>query len=238
MYPSKKHSNFLHIFLIVLFTSFLSYNSVICQNPDSLRIIEFLQKSQEFTNKDSLGKALEFAEKANNLSIEVYGKEYSRAINEMGRVFFRMGNLKEASEKMKKALKIEEDNGYPDGQFRIKLLSNLAVISQNSGIIPDALNYYNQALELMNQTSEVNIVTKFGLLYNLATLSEYTDDYEQTEYFLEQCSQIRLQSDEIPAENVVGLLNGIGVFKIKKGDFLNAEKALLEAEDIAKKSVV
>lgn len=131
------------------------------------------------------------------------------AYNNLGLVYFRTGDLKNATKNYMKALEYEP--------LFIPSLSNLAAVRYQQGRYADAANLYRMALKIAKGTDH-------QLHYNLANVLRDNKDYDDAKYHYEQA----LKQDP----NFAAAHNGLGATLYCLSQFSNAEREVRKAIEL------
>ena len=165
-------------------------------------------------------------------------------LNDLGFTLTKIGNQYAASDALKKALNIANNHQAQQNikSTQIKLLSNLAVLSQTTGNYAEGINYVNKALKIAQenmleyQAIDVsNIATKMNILvYDLVQAETFNDDaikraqdinYQQG---LETAYNLRHELYEKQGESKIALLAFQEYNQIKNS--LDIERRAAEAQ--------
>lgn len=169
-------------------------------------------------------QALEFADSINDPSLQ------ARALNEMGGLQRKQGDLDLAKQTLTKALELSRlanDSG------------SIANSMNNLGVVYDMLEQYSEAMALYEESAEIKkqIGDTYGLTFNLDNMGQVASkigEFDKGEAYLKEAARLREELGDQTGYAIT--INNIGELYMMKGDEKTAleyfEKALSIAEKL------
>uniref|UniRef100_A0A914PJN0 Tetratricopeptide repeat protein n=1 Tax=Panagrolaimus davidi TaxID=227884 RepID=A0A914PJN0_9BILA len=162
-----------------------SDNDELEQTGQALRLLVFVCKKQK-----KFDISLFYSFKALNLyekEFRVYEFEISLIFSNIGSVYKKQGNFKEAIKYYEKTLEIEATN-RPNHFRHANALKNLGIVNQNLKDYKEAVLCFLQSLEICKNKSEEEISAK--VFYNLGMLFFIQKMYDSAERYLEEAIKL------------------------------------------------
>jgi len=168
-------------------------------------------------------QALEFADSINDPSLQ------ARALNEMGGLQRKQGDLDLAKETLTKALELSRlanDNG------------SIANSMNNLGVVYDMLEQYTEAMALYEESAEIKrkMGDTYGLTFNLDNMGQVATkmgEFEKGEAYLKEAARLREELGDQTSYAIT--INNIGELYMMKGDQKTALSYFQQALSTAEK---
>ena len=113
----------------------------------------------------------------------------------------------------------------------IPTYNNLANISYAAGDFGQAKEYYRKAIKLFDEKKRADRV--MGLVFqNMALLYSQTGDYRQSDYYLGRCMDIYMSVFQKDDVQLAVYYNLAGNLNIRRGNYRDALKNLLQAQEV------
>ena len=145
-------------------------------------------------------------------------KYLAEALNNIGLIYKKQGNITKALEYYSKSLKLQEEIG--DKQGIAISLSNIGNIYFDQGDIPKALEYFGKSLQLLEE-----IRNKKGIATSLNNIgSIYSKQGERLKALEYYIKSLQLQKEIGDKEGTANTLNNIGVIYVKLDNISKALK--------------
>ncbi|MFX1574720.1 MAG: tetratricopeptide repeat protein [Promethearchaeota archaeon] len=165
---------------------------------------------------------------------EISDKSHKQLIlNNIGWIYYKMGNYSEAIEHFEEAVTIAHELGYKDKE--LVYLSNLGEINERIRNFPLAIQKYKEAMEIAEHTG--NLMEKLRITNSVIELYEELQNYSEALSYSEDAIKISEKLGDLKKKAI--LLNSIGLIHFKQNNlnlaldfFQQSEKIFRRLNDI------
>ncbi|MFX1277967.1 MAG: tetratricopeptide repeat protein [Promethearchaeota archaeon] len=151
-------------------------------------------------------RALEYIDSADNQCLK------QLILNNIGWIYYKMGNLSEAIEHFKEAATIAQELGKKDQE--LVYLSNLGDINERIQNFPQALEYYKKAMALAENSG--NLMEELRILNSVIEVYEILENYSDALKFSENALKLSERLGDLKKKAMV--LNNIGSIYYKQNN--------------------
>lgn len=179
-----------------------------------------IRSSEQELAKEYVMKALEIAR---DLDDQQY---IGRSLTDLGLLYWRKGDFKQAYENMFKARQLFEDIEDDEGYARV--LINLGVIFHGQGYYDNALEYYFEGLQMYEDRDDDS--SQFTVLNNIGYLYQEQEQYDKAEEYHRRALNIA-EKHEMEQSKAYSL-NNLGIISQHNGNHKAAHRYFSEALNI------
>lgn len=200
-------------YLYQLFSEFEKLNT-------TEKIELYLEMGVVMKQKMNYSLALRYFEKGMKLADNEGDKRYGRFLNNIGRIYYSLGNLAEAMNYFRLARSLNEKNEYRSMAIREH---NIGSVFQKQNELDSALFYYNLALRGYRKCQDSVLIA-----YALASMSEVVKNKKEAYSFVNRSISMRKR---------LGVEADLMASYLIKARLLLADNRFLEAETLVNKIV-
>ena len=171
-----------------------------------------------------------------NIFQNYFGKnssEYALSLNNIGILFYHIGEYKKAELYYTKSLEIEKNKDNIDSLSYGNTFYNLGVLNYTIGNYIKAEKYFLKFLEIFEQNKTQYLSYAISLM-GLGGVYEAIGDYCKAEKHLLEAKKILFQEKDTPIMDKATLLNNLSTLYVTLGDYVQAETYALQALDLAR----
>lgn len=148
-----------------------------------------IEKGIEYLHANNFEKAIQTFNESQELINKTYSyQEQFLIYNNLGLIYYKMSELKEATRYFELAFKLAKDEKKAENEMTV--LNNLAILFIKIGNYETAKNYLEQALNIAEQENDINKLAIYST--NLASVNYELKDYETCRKNLQKIEKIDL----------------------------------------------